>query len=759
MALGLNKAKIGRRIGVYAAVCSLLGFFDVFLPLSLGLGALQSKIAAKPVSGDIVVVGIDSDSIRSIGRWPWPRDKQAELLKAIDDASPESVFVDIGYQGVTDKSADEKLRRTLETMKSPVSVAALAKKSLNGDVTTIFSHRKAVGNVAPSSVYFPYRFGFVWSLPYNLETSRGPIRSLSASIAGISNQKTDNFRIDLGYNPGSITVLSATDVINGTARSILAGKKVVVGMVDPTQNDIHSMPGWGERPGVLFHILGAESLKDGTPTSIGFFWFLAAAALFCLMLLTATALRHSTWILLVGSGVIFTASTLFTKINVENDLFPALVMLACTGIFVERQKTALLRSQRNSDTGYSDMAGYFIDEVVSNALVIGASIRIASTKRGLLQNETSPVVMKEVGHRLSAIIDERQITHNLNGQFLWESPPMPTHLLGDHLEGLKQLFAQPLSIDGRNVDVDIFFGVDRDVNTGIATRTKRALDVSIEAMNDHSTFKIATTPAFEDRLRNNFREEFEVAAENGDISTVFQAQKNLATNVIDSAEVCLNWTHPAHGQIPTTLIVDMASKSGNLEMISLLLCKKALEHSNTLEEQGARYRLSAKISAMALRADKFHMQLLQMAESENYRASAITLQIVDPEVAAADPRILFRIGLLKSAGFSIAIGNFGQTNDDIDLLKAIRPDEIVLARSFSSELFGSTSNRIYVDAALRIAKAHNITTTAEDVEDRDILNELKKRGCDRAQGKIVDIPLTFNAFLAAYPRKIVYKAG
>ena len=760
MALGLNKVKIGRKIGMYVVICGMLGAAQFFMPVSLLLTTLQLKVATKPVSGDIVVVGIDSDSIRDVGRWPWPREKQAELLRAIDNANPKAVYIDIVYQGATNAASDAALRQTFENMKSPVTIAALATEDNDGKFKTAFSHPDAVGNTKTASIVLPYFLGYVWSLPYQVETSRGPIQSFSASIAGANVSSNAEYKLDLSYDPESIDILSASDVLLDTSSTkMLAGKKVVLGIVSRDQNDIHSMPGWGERPGVLFHTIGAESIEAGIPAAIGFYWFFGFASLLCITLLTASALRFSSWILLSGVIVILATSTALTIFNIGNDSLSALALLGVTGIHIKRQKIALLRSQRNAETGYSDMAGYFVKEVISNSVFIAASFRIADTKRGISQPETSPVVIKEVGRRLSAIIDERQLTHNLEGQFLWESPTMATPLLAGHLEGLKHLFALPLLIDGRNIDIDIFFGVDRDINSNIAVRSKRALNASKEAMADQSSFKIATTVALESQLQDKFRDEFEAAANNGDISVVFQAQKSLATNIITSAEVCLNWTHPAHGQIPTTMIVNMARKSRNIELISLLLCKKALEYSKKFKTHGANYRLSAKISAAALQSDDFHVRLLEMAKNKDCDAKNITLQIVDPQVAAADPKILAKIRMLKSEGFSIAIGNFGQTNDDIDLLKAIKPNEIVLARTFSKELFGSTSNRIYVDAALRIARAHNIVTIAEDVEDRDILDELKSRGCDKAQGKIVGIPLHFNDFLAGHINQLQDKTG
>ena len=81
MALNLNRKKIARTIMIMAAICGGLGAIGIFEPVTLLINSLQSQIRTKPVSGDIVVVGIDSPSIREIGRWPWPRDVQGQLLR------------------------------------------------------------------------------------------------------------------------------------------------------------------------------------------------------------------------------------------------------------------------------------------------------------------------------------------------------------------------------------------------------------------------------------------------------------------------------------------------------------------------------------------------------------------------------------------------------------------------------------------------------------------------------------------------------
>jgi CHASE2 domain-containing sensor protein/signal transduction histidine kinase len=49
----------------------------------------------RPAQSDIVIVGIDDDSIQQLGRWPWPRVVHAKLLEKLTEADVKAVALDI----------------------------------------------------------------------------------------------------------------------------------------------------------------------------------------------------------------------------------------------------------------------------------------------------------------------------------------------------------------------------------------------------------------------------------------------------------------------------------------------------------------------------------------------------------------------------------------------------------------------------------------------------------------------------------------
>ena len=60
-------------------VSGLMGIAAFMEPVDLALLTLRNKIRAQPVSGEVVVVGIDDESIAATGPWPWDRARLAAL--------------------------------------------------------------------------------------------------------------------------------------------------------------------------------------------------------------------------------------------------------------------------------------------------------------------------------------------------------------------------------------------------------------------------------------------------------------------------------------------------------------------------------------------------------------------------------------------------------------------------------------------------------------------------------------------------------
>ena len=85
-------------------VCLLVGQHLTERPDNLAYDALMKARATRP--SDIVVVAIDEASLAKIGRWPWPRDVHAQVLRRLAAVRPAAIGYDVLFVEPSAQDAD-----------------------------------------------------------------------------------------------------------------------------------------------------------------------------------------------------------------------------------------------------------------------------------------------------------------------------------------------------------------------------------------------------------------------------------------------------------------------------------------------------------------------------------------------------------------------------------------------------------------------------------------------------------------------------
>src|SRR5690606_12531855 len=91
-----------------------------FLQASGGLARIENVVAEARATvlrheraSEIVIVGIDADSLAALNEWPWPRRHHARLLQMLKPAAPKALFVDIDFSARSTEEDDALLEKAL----------------------------------------------------------------------------------------------------------------------------------------------------------------------------------------------------------------------------------------------------------------------------------------------------------------------------------------------------------------------------------------------------------------------------------------------------------------------------------------------------------------------------------------------------------------------------------------------------------------------------------------------------------------------
>src|SRR5262245_52602173 len=85
-----------------------------------------------PVKSPTLIVAVDDESLRRIGRWPWPRQTFAQLIERIESAKPRTIAVDILLNDKASPEDDSALAASIANVHSIVLGAHLDGSEENG---------------------------------------------------------------------------------------------------------------------------------------------------------------------------------------------------------------------------------------------------------------------------------------------------------------------------------------------------------------------------------------------------------------------------------------------------------------------------------------------------------------------------------------------------------------------------------------------------------------------------------------------------
>jgi len=298
----------------------------------------RAALLAHERASDIVIVGIDAESLAALDEWPWPRQHHARLLQMLRPAAPSSVFLDIDFSSRRAEDDDALFERALTEWAAPVYLASHFQARSGADPTLTVTRplaRFADHARLTSVVLQPGADGLVREMRSSWDVGGETLESVFARDAALPPGTV--VPIDYSIKASSFTYVPYIDVLNGRVDDVaLRGKTIYVGPTAIELSDIVAVPVYRSLPGVIVQALATESVRAGVLRPLPA-WFYAVV-LTALTLTCAIVFGRQSWqrnaVLAVAACVVLVAatSTAYAAARVVLDVVPfALVLLAMFG--------------------------------------------------------------------------------------------------------------------------------------------------------------------------------------------------------------------------------------------------------------------------------------------------------------------------------------------------------------------------------------------------------------------------------------------
>jgi EAL domain-containing protein (putative c-di-GMP-specific phosphodiesterase class I)/CHASE2 domain-containing sensor protein len=735
-------------VAIAGLIFGLIGFGE--LPEDL-LRASRNSLHPHRASGDIVFVSIDDRSLREVGRWPWPRRYHAQLTDKLTAAGANRIFFDLVFENRSNPADDAMLataisrsgrvtlpvRRHSGPYESESNSAGFDSMPLD-----LFSRDAKLGTIG---VEYNYQ-NAVWHLPYAVRVNDRLTPSFAASLAHRPSVSEKEFTPDYSIDPGTIPTVSAKDVLSGAIQANrFRGKDVVIGSDSEAVGDQYFIPGVGKMGGAYVHIIGAETLKSGSPVDLG--WipaFLLALGIAALAVRRKNPTRQNL-IFGAGAATLLFAPAAFEAYLVTVDITPGLFVLLTVGS-VTAWRGFRVRGLVNSVSSLPNLNALRLNRQGRSQALIVAKVLNYSEIVATLPGDSERQLVEQIVARLSVGSRDRIFYHGDGGILAWfEEPRLP---FGNHIDALYSLFRNPVRVAGMSIDLAIAFGVEIGSGRSLGNRLGSALVAAEEAAHDGLKWKFHDPDSLQNASwKLSILSQLDSAIDKGEVWVAYQPKLDLASRQIIGAEALARWTHPEKGPIAASEFVAAAEQHDRIGKLTDFVLDKAVAAGASIIRQGRDFNIAVNLSARLLTDRSFTLRLSALLARHSLPARHLTLELTETAALVGSGEALEMLARLRELGVNISIDDYGTGLSTLDYLKKVPAGEIKIDQSFVKAMCDNRSDRVMVQSTIALAHSLGRKVVAEGVEQAEILEALIEMKCDVAQGFIIGRPMSLESLI------------
>lgn len=228
----------------------------------------------------------------------------------------------------------------------------------------------------------------------------------------------------------------------------------------------------------------------------------------------------------------------------------------------------------------------------------------------------------------------------------------------------------------------------------------------------------------------------------GEFTFFLQPVMNLATRKVEAVEALVRWQHPNLGLLAPSSFVPVLEKNGYITRLDRFTWEQVCRSIRHWIDAGIRpVPVRVNISKTDLMAIDVPGYFSAMLEKYRIPPRALELEISVKAFVQSPTTTVEVAGALRRKGFKVVMDGFNGDYISVNMLKNMETDSLKLdLRACGNLEFGSLA------AIFDQARKLGVEITAEGVENASQVTDLKKCGCEMAQGYFFHKPMSIDAF-------------
>ena len=300
---------------------------------------------------------------------------------------------------------------------------------------------------------------------------------------------------------------------------------------------------------------------------------------------------------------------------------------------------------------------------------------------------------------------------------------------------------EPCELHGHAVIVDTSIGIAIAPGDGTGpTELLKNADMALyrAKADGRGTYRFFE-PAMDARMktRRTLELALRMALANGEFELHYQPLVNLDDRRITCCEALIRWQHPERGLIQPAEFIPLAEEIGLIVPLGEWVLRQACADAMLWP---ADIKVAVNLSPIQVMNQNLVAVIVGSLAASGLPANRLEVEITESVLMQNSEATLATLHRLRELGVKISMDDFGTGYSSLSYLRSFPFDKIKIDRSFISGLATGDDSVAIVLAIAGLAKHLGMATTAEGVETRQQLQQVKALGCSEMQGFLFSPP-------------------
>ncbi len=327
-------------------------------------------------------------------------------------------------------------------------------------------------------------------------------------------------------------------------------------------------------------------------------------------------------------------------------------------------------------------------------------------------------------------------------------------------ERIVHLLGQPYDLYGQQVSISVSVGIA--VSTGDLANSDEVFKQADTALYDAKSRGRACFSHYDQEMstRLQMRHETELdlrlALTAGEMEIFYQPIIDVDTGDHLGFEALLRWRHPRRGMISPAEFIPIAEDLVIIGELGRWVLETACLEAQTWPSP---LRVSVNLSPLQFKDTEVALVVARALSLSGLAADRLELEVTESVLLLESDSVVATLHEIRGTGVHITLDDFGTGYASLSYLRSFPFEKVKIDQSFVHLIDSRPDCRTIVNAISSLARELGMRTTAEGVETKAQLDQVRNAGCNEVQGYLYSRPMPAADVAGYLAATVVGKAG